>query len=85
LEAALHYGLPVVLTSRKTGAPDGAVTVVPRRDPRAIAAALRAIASDPKLRERRAPDAQGRQRRAPVEAHVAALERLYRGVLTGTR
>ncbi len=83
LEAALHCELPVVLTRRSTGAPDGAAIMVPRRDPRAIADALRTIASDPELRDRRTPDAERADGQAPVEAHVAALERLYRGVLNG--
>ena len=85
LEAALNSGLPAVVTRRSHGPRDGVAIVVPRRDPSAIAAALRTIASDPEPRARRTPDAQRRDRRARVEAHLSALERLYRGVLTGTR
>jgi colanic acid/amylovoran biosynthesis glycosyltransferase len=85
LAAAHAHGVPFVATARSTPLPEEAGITVPRRDPRAMAAALERLARNAELRTQMA-------RAGPLVAgvsrsdHLAALERLYKSTLAeGTR
>jgi glycosyltransferase involved in cell wall biosynthesis len=83
LGTAQAHGVPFVATAREAPLPDKAGIQVPRRDPRAIAAALARLADDPGLRERMGRQAARASGVWLVEDHLAKLERLYCTALAG--
>ena len=81
LATAQAHGVPYVATSRRPPLPDGAGLEVPRRDPRALAAALAELAADPEMRERMGRHATQVSGAWLIDDHLAELERLYCAVL----
>jgi glycosyltransferase involved in cell wall biosynthesis len=85
---AMHAGVPVIATQAVGAAAGGLVVdgrngfVVPERDPRALAGAIRALASDAALAARRGEQARRDVARfthaAMADAFVAAVERAVR-------
>ncbi len=76
--SALARGIPVVTTQPPPGA-EAAVLSVPRRDPRALADALGALARDPELFHRLAEAGQAFARtRQERDEGIRELARLYR-------
>lgn len=83
LVTAQTRGVPFVAT-RRAGLPEDAGIAVPRRNARAIADGLARLAADPGLRRRMGQAARLVHGYTTLEAHLAALERLYRSVLGAT-
>jgi glycosyltransferase involved in cell wall biosynthesis len=77
LVTAQAHGVPFVATSRHPALPNEAGIEVPRRDPRAIAAALARLAADPGLCERMGRRAKKLSGAWLIEDHLAELGRLY--------
>lgn len=81
LRTAQALGVPCVLTERPD-VPEDAAVAVPRRDPRAIAAALARLAAEPALGERIARAARERfDSPSAIAEDVDRLERIYRRAL----
>jgi glycosyltransferase involved in cell wall biosynthesis len=82
LARAQAAGLPIVATQRRSEPPipldDGDVRLVPKRDPRALADQLAALAAEP-IRTRREPTAQ--EARPTLEEYLARFDALYRSAL----
>jgi glycosyltransferase involved in cell wall biosynthesis len=83
LGTAQAHGVPFVATARHAPVVDDAGIQVPRRDARAIAAALSRLAADPDMRERMGRRAERLSDAWLIEDHLAELERLYRAALAG--
>jgi glycosyltransferase involved in cell wall biosynthesis len=77
LGTAQAHGVPFVATARQARLPDDAGIEVPRRDARAIAAALARLAADPDMRERMGRRAESLSGGWRIDDHLAELERLY--------
>lgn len=80
LRTAQALGVPCVATPRPD-LPEDVTIGVPRRDPHAIAAALRRLAGEPALGERTAHAARVWAGAHPAADDVAALDALYRRAL----